>query len=85
MKHLQKKLLNTIFISPFILLICFFLFYYFLSIIWFTSKLANNTEIVAFLSSGVSFYRFLRPYLFGATIVCLIAISFSMYIVPKLM
>lgn len=55
----------------------------FLSIIWFTSKLANNTEIVAFLSSGVSFYRFLRPYLFGATIVCLIAISFSMYIVPK--
>lgn len=55
----------------------------FLSIIWFTSKLANNTEIVAFLSSGVSFYRFLRPYLFGATIVCLIAISFSMYLVPK--
>ncbi len=55
----------------------------FLSIIWFTSKLANNTEIVAFLSSGVSFYRFLRPYLIGAAIVCLIAISFSMYIVPK--
>ena len=55
----------------------------FLSIIWFTSKLANNTEIVAFLSSGISFYRFLRPYLLGATIVCLIAISFSMFIVPK--
>jgi len=55
----------------------------FLSIIWFTSKLANKTEIVAFLSSGVSFYRFLRPYLFGATLVCLVAISFSMYIVPK--
>jgi lipopolysaccharide export system permease protein len=35
----------------------------FLSVIWFTSKLANNTEIVAFLSSGVSFTRFLRPYL----------------------
>lgn len=55
----------------------------FLSIIWFTSKLASNTEIVAFLSSGVSFYRFLRPYLFGAIIVCLVAIVFSMYIVPK--
>ena len=37
----------------------------FLSVIWFTSKLANNTEIVAFLSSGVSFTRFLRPYLIG--------------------
>ncbi len=33
----------------------------FLSVIWFTSKLANNTEVIAFLSSGVSFYRFLRP------------------------
>lgn len=55
----------------------------FLSIIWFTSKLANNTEIVAFLSSGISFYRFLRPYLVGASLVCLIAILFSMYIVPK--
>ena len=32
----------------------------FLSVIWFTSKLANNTEIIAFLSSGVSFYRFLH-------------------------
>ena len=31
----------------------------FLSVIWFTSKLANNTEVVAFLSSGVSFGRFL--------------------------
>ena len=46
----------------------------FLSVIWFTSKLANNTEIIAFLSSGVSFYRFLRPYLIGATIVCLLAL-----------
>ena len=34
----------------------------FLSVIWFTSKLANNSEVIAFLSSGVSFFRFLRPY-----------------------
>ena len=32
----------------------------FLSVIWFTSKLANRTEIIAILSSGVSFTRFLR-------------------------
>lgn len=55
----------------------------FLSVIWFTSKLANNTEIVAFLSSGVSFSRFLRPYLLGASIVCIVAITLSMYIVPS--
>jgi lipopolysaccharide export system permease protein len=54
----------------------------FLSVIWFTSKLANNTEIVAFLSSGVSFSRFLRPYLIGATIVAIIALVLGMYLAP---
>jgi len=55
----------------------------FLSVIWFTSKLANNTEIVAFLSSGVSFVRFLRPYLIGATIVALISIILGLYMAPN--
>ncbi|MDN3725313.1 LptF/LptG family permease [Aequorivita sp. SDUM287046] len=55
----------------------------FLSVIWFTSKLANNTEVIAFLSSGVSYYRFLRPYIIGATLVCIAALVFSMYLAPK--
>ena len=54
----------------------------FLSVIWFTSKLANNTEIVAFLSSGVSFSRFLRPYLIGATIVAALALLLGLYLAP---
>jgi len=55
----------------------------FLSVIWFTSKLANNTEIVAFLSSGVSYTRFLRPYLIGATITGGIALLLGLYLAPK--
>lgn len=55
----------------------------FLSVIWFTSKLANNTEIIAFLSSGVSFSRFLRPYMVGATIVCVFALVLGMYLAPE--
>ncbi|MBR9915672.1 MAG: YjgP/YjgQ family permease [Algicola sp.] len=55
----------------------------FLSVIWFTSKLANNTEIVAFLSSGVSFWRFLRPYMIGATIVAVFALIMGLYLAPK--
>ena len=55
----------------------------FLSVIWFTSKLANNTEIVAFLSSGVSFSRFLRPYLIGAIIVGLVSIFLGLYLAPN--
>ena len=55
----------------------------FLSIIWFTSKLANNTEVVAILSSGISFNRFLRPYLIGAAVVSILALLMNIYLVPS--
>src|SRR5690606_28193855 len=55
----------------------------FLSVIWFTSKLANNTEIIAILSSGISFSRFLRPYIIGATIVSLFSLLMGFFVVPK--
>lgn len=55
----------------------------FLSIVWFTSKLANNTEIIAILSSGISFNRFLRPYIIGASIVFLFSMVMGFYLVPK--
>ncbi len=55
----------------------------FLSIIFFTSKLANNTEIIAILSSGVSFGRFLRPYWIGASIIAVLMFFMGMFIVPN--
>ena len=55
----------------------------FLSIIWFTSKLANNTEIIAILSSGISFSRFLRPFIYGAVIVSVFALLMGFFLVPK--
>ena len=55
----------------------------FLSILFFTSKMASNTEIVAILSSGVSFGRFLRPYFIGASIIALMMFLMGMFIVPK--
>lgn len=55
----------------------------FLSIIWFTSKLANNTEIIAILSSGISFSRFLRPFMYGAIIVSVFALIMGFFLVPK--
>lgn len=55
----------------------------FLSVIWFTSKLANNTEIIAILSSGISFSRFLRPYIIGATIVSFFSLLMGFFLVPK--
>ena len=55
----------------------------FLAVIWFTSKLANNTEVIAILSSGISFNRFLRPYLISATMIASFAFLAGMFIVPK--
>ena len=52
-------------------------------VICFTSELANNTEIIACLSSGVSYNRFLRPYIIGATIVSIFAVIAGLFIVPK--
>jgi lipopolysaccharide export system permease protein len=55
----------------------------FLSVIWFTSKLANNTEIIAILGSGISYMRFLRPYIMGATFISILALLMGIFFVPK--
>jgi len=54
----------------------------FISVIWFTSKLANDTEIIAILSSGISFSRFLRPYIIGASIISVFVLLMGFYVIP---
>lgn len=54
----------------------------FLSTIYFTSKMANNTEIVPILTGGRSFARFTLPYFMGAFIVFLISSAVNHYIIP---
>lgn len=55
----------------------------FISVIWFTSKLSANNEIVAILNGGVSFYRMLLPYFTGAVIVAICALILANYVVPQ--
>ena len=55
----------------------------FLAVIFFTSKLAGNTEIVAIQASGVSYNRFLRPYFISATIIAVFTFILSGYVIPK--
>lgn len=54
----------------------------FISVIFFTSKMAENSEIIAMLSSGVSFRRLLRPYMIGATVIAAITFVLSNYVIP---
>ena len=44
----------------------------FIAVIFFTSKMAGNTEIIAILGAGISYRRMLRPYLYGSVIVALV-------------
>lgn len=54
----------------------------FIAVIFFTSKLADNSEIIAMLSAGVSFRRLLRPYLISAAVIAAATYTLSAYIIP---
>ena len=54
----------------------------FIAVIFFTSKLAYNTEIIAMLSSGISFRRILVPYFISAAIIALLSFYLSSYVIP---
>ena len=55
----------------------------FISVIFFTSKMAAQTEIIAMLSSGISFRRFLYPYFLGACILALFSFVINDMIMPS--
>ncbi len=54
----------------------------FLSTIFFTSKMANNTEIVPILTGGRSFARFTLPYFFGASVVFVVSFMINHFVIP---
>lgn len=54
----------------------------FLSVLLFTSQMAQRTEIVAIFASGVSFRRFLVPYFVGASVLVGISLYFTHYQLP---
>jgi len=68
-----------------------FIFYYgnlfsgliiFIAVIFFTSKLASNTEIVAILTGGVSFSRMLVPYFVAATLLTMLSLYMNHFVLP---
>lgn len=54
----------------------------FIAVIFFTSKMANNTEIIAILASGVSFRRLMLPYFISASVIAIISFTVGGYIIP---
>ena len=54
----------------------------FIAVIFFTSRLADRSEIIAMLSNGISFYRLTLPYLFSAAIIAIGSYLLAAYIIP---
>lgn len=54
----------------------------FIAVIFFTSKLADNSEIIAMLSSGISFKRLVVPYLVSASIIAAFSFVLAAYVIP---
>lgn len=55
----------------------------FISVIFFTSRLTMNTEIIVMLNGGMSFYRLLMPYLFTSILLAFSISYYNHYILPK--
>ena len=55
----------------------------FIAVIFFTSKLAENSEIIAMMSTGISFGRLLRPYLLSASLIAIISYVLGSDVIPR--
>ena len=55
----------------------------FLTVILFTSKMAQNSEIVAILSCGTSFHRLMVPYLVSSALVALLSLGLGLWVIPR--
>ncbi len=55
----------------------------FIAVIFFTSKMASRTEIVAILSSGVSYKRLLFPYMLSATVIAILSLYLNNFVIPN--
>ncbi len=54
----------------------------FIAVIFFTSKLAGNSEIIAMLASGISFKRLLRPYMLSCVLISALSFYLSAFVIP---
>ena len=55
----------------------------FISVIFLTSKIAYNSEIIAILSTGISFRRMVRPYMISAGVIAALSLLLSAFIIPN--
>ena len=55
----------------------------FITVIFFTSRMAANSEIIAILSCGVSYRRLMRPYMLSALLIALLSLGLNLFVIPR--
>lgn len=55
----------------------------FISVIYFTSKMAGNSEFIAMHAAGMSYHRLMLPYAFSATLLFVLSILLGGWVIPK--
>ena len=55
----------------------------FLTVILFTSKMTQNTEVIAILSCGTSYHRMMVPYLVSSVIIAILSLGLSLWVIPR--
>lgn len=83
----KKAPLNSIIFDYYLNFIPYFINMYspmfvFVTVIFFTSKMASNSEIIAILSGGVSFHRLMVPYMVAASMITALSLSLNIYVIP---
>lgn len=84
----KKAPLNAIIFDYYLNFIPYFINMYspmfvFITVIFFTSKMASNSEIVAILSGGISFHRMMVPYMLAATIITILSLGLNLFVIPE--
>lgn len=79
--------MNAIFFDYYINFIPYFVnlfspLFIFISVVFFTSRMAQQTEIIAIINSGVSFWRLMRPYFITAAMLALFSFWLNNFILP---
>ena len=80
--------LNEIVFSYYVNFIPYFMnmfspLFVFIAVIFFTSRMAANSEIIAILSCGISFHRMMLPYIFSATVIALLSLGLNLIVIPR--
>ena len=55
----------------------------FITVIFFTSRMASDSEIIAILSCGVSYRRMMRPYIISAALIALLSLALNLWVIPR--